>query len=364
MKNKEREFSILFAGGGTAGHLLPALATEVALKKILASTADVRLVARFLATKSGAELKILTEMGAEFLIVPKTDFPRGANFRAFSFLPRLLSAILRTLPVARRSEVIIGFGGYVALPAYIAAFLLRKPLIIHEANAVPGLANRLGRFIATRTFTNFPVRGWNQSMAIGLPIRESIWKLGKLSESERTNQQIQARRELNLKPEKSTLLIFGGSLGAATINSTLELALDEIIARGYQILHATGAGKGSITPRPDYHPVSYIAEMDQAYVAADIVVARSGAGTCAELMATGTPALLIPLNIGNGEQRRNAEQLLSRGNVRLIENNHLTPMNLLSSIDELSKRSIIRDSQESSAAQYLAEAILECGGGQ
>jgi UDP-N-acetylglucosamine--N-acetylmuramyl-(pentapeptide) pyrophosphoryl-undecaprenol N-acetylglucosamine transferase len=362
MRTLEREFSILFAGGGTAGHLLPALATEAALQEILTRRPEMRLVVRFLATKEGAELRILSEKGADFYLVPKTDFPRGINIRALSFLPRLLVAIFRTLPVARRSDVVVGFGGYVALPAYIAAFILRKPLIIHEANAVPGLANRLGRVMATRTLTNFPVHSWRNSTAIGLPIRSSIWKIGKMGEKERASEQIHARKELNLDTSKKTILVFGGSLGAAKINSTLESAVDELIYRGYQILHATGVGKESLAERPGYHPVAYIAKMDQAFLAANIVIARSGAGTCAELLATGTPALLIPLDIGNGEQRKNAEELLAQGNVQLIANEELTSVNMLSAIEDLSKRSIVGNSRESSPAQSLAEVILECGG--
>lgn len=362
MRSSLREFAILFAGGGTAGHLLPALATEAALEQILVAKPHMRLVVRFLATKEGAELKILSEKKAEFYLVPKTDFPRGINMRGLSFLPRLLVAILRTLPVARKSDVVVGFGGYVALPAYIAAFILRKPLIIHEANAVPGLANRLGRMMATRTLTNFPVHNWRNSAAIGLPIRTSIWEIGKMSEQERASKQMNARKELNLDSSKRTILVFGGSLGAAKINNTLESALDEFIHRGYQILHATGAGKESISQRPGYHPVAYIANMDRAYLAANIVIARSGAGTCAELLATGTPALLIPLDIGNGEQRRNAEELLAQGNVQLIANEHLSPANMLSAIEDLSKRSIAGNSRQSSPAQSLAEVILECGG--
>lgn len=364
MSEQEREISVLFAGGGTAGHLLPALAVEAELKRLLAANPGLHLATLFLATTQGAERKILEEQGASYHIVPKTDFPRGLGIRTLTFIPRLLLAIIRTIPLARKVDVVIGFGGYVALPAYIAAFMVRKPLIVHEANAVPGLANRLGRFLATITLTNFAIPEWADSRAIGLPIREEIWRIGSMNGAERESAQVHARESFHLERKRKTILIFGGSLGAAKLNSTIVQALDELLERGFQVLHGTGPAKNNDShhARAGYHPVAYISEMDLAYLAADIVIARSGAGTCAEIAATGIPALLVPLPIGNGEQSKNAAQLLNRGNVQMIENEKLTPALLISAVDELSQRGMLPHRESHSSAEEIAKIILQFSG--
>jgi UDP-N-acetylglucosamine--N-acetylmuramyl-(pentapeptide) pyrophosphoryl-undecaprenol N-acetylglucosamine transferase len=351
--------TILFAGGGTAGHFLPALATEEALRKVISTKRKSGLVTSYLATKSGAEVAILREKGLSFHFVPKTDLPRKFGFGVITFIPRLLLALAKTLPLVSRADIVVGFGGYVALPAYLSAAILHKPLIVHEANALPGLANKVGRRFAHRALANFPISGWNPVDAIGLPIRETIWRIGALTAQERTREQLSARAKFSLDPKKKTLFIFGGSLGAARLNQVVSESLDQLSARGVQILHGTGVGKAISISRPDYHPFSYIAEMDQAYLAADLLLCRGGAGTCAEIMATGIPAVLVPLGIGNGEQMLNAQQLVQSGNVRVISNNELTPDLLLEAVDALSDSPTRVAQPEFSPAQKLAGIILE-----
>ena len=354
-----KQLSILFAGGGTAGHLLPALATEEALSKKLSNQSSVHLQSTYLATRTGAERKILERSKANFCFVPKTDLPRKFGVGLFTFLPRLIYALLRTLPVARRADVVVGFGGYVALPAYLAAYIARKPLIIHEANALPGLANRFGRHLASRALSNFQIPGWEVRDVIGLPIRDSIWKIGALASSDRKRAQEKARTNFGLASDVKTILIFGGSLGAAKLNDALELSLDRIMERGYQVLHSVGEGKSAPPRKFGYQPLPFISEMDQAYLAADLVISRSGAGTCAEILATGVPAILIPLNIGNGEQMLNAQEVEKIGIARIIANQNLDDLSLLSAIDELMSKSPVAVPARGSAAEALAEIIIE-----
>lgn len=356
--------SILFAGGGTAGHLLPAIATEAALRKSGVGAATYELEVTYLATRAGAERKILEAENARFRIVPKTDLPRKVGIEMVTFPVRLLVALLRTFPLARKVDVIVGFGGYVALPAYLAAFLARKPLIVHEANALPGLANRVGKRFAARALANFPIASWERSDAIGLPIRESIWRIGTLTGEERARLQLLARSKFGLESIRKTILVFGGSLGAAKINGALSAALDHLLANGYQILHSTGVGKDDIAKRAGYHPVAYISEMDQAYLAADLVIARSGAGTCAEVVASGLPAILVPLAIGNGEQLLNAHQVAQsrkNGSIKVIENKDLTGELLYRAVDELIDIPFSGTHAKISAADQLAQIIVECG---
>ena len=356
--------SILFAGGGTAGHLLPAIATEEALRKSAARSSAFELEVTYLSTRTGAERKILEEAHARYRIVPKTDLPRRVSFDLFTFPWRLVVALIRTLPLVRTVDVVIGFGGYVALPAYLAAIVARKPLIIHEANALPGLANRVGRRFAARTLSNFQIAGWEAGDAIGLPIRESIWGIGTLTPVERARAQVNARSKFALESNRKTILVFGGSLGAEKINDAVGAALDGLLAHGYQILHSTGVGKGAIAERAGYHPVAYISEMDQAYLAADLVVARSGAGTCAEILATGVPAILVPLAIGNGEQLLNANEVARRRNngaTRVIENKDLTGESLSRAAKELIDAPLSSNDAVISAADQMAQIIIEYG---
>lgn len=356
--------SILFAGGGTAGHLLPAIATEGSLRKSIASSTPVNLEVTYLSTRTGPERKILHESGARYRIVPKTDLPRKIGIDLFTFPLRLIVALMRALPLVRQVDIVIGFGGYVALPAYLAAFMLRKPLIIHEANALPGLANRVGRRFASRAVANFPIAGWEERDVIGLPIRESIWRIGTLTPEERLEQQQVARSKFGLEKTRKTILVFGGSLGAAKINEALSDCLDRLLANGYQVLHSTGVGKAVIAKRAGYHPVSFISEMEQAYLASDLVIARSGAGTCAEILALGVPAILVPLAIGNGEQHLNANQVAQArgdGSVIVIENKDLDGELLTRSISELIDIPFTSNDVKISAADRLAQMIIEYG---
>ena len=356
-----RPLTVLFAGGGTAGHLLPAMATEEQLHAMLSGSGFDQLNAIYLATKSGAELPLLKKAHATFRLVPKTDFPRKLNGDLLSFLPRLIIAVVKTRKTIKslHVDVVVGFGGYVALPAYCAAKLAKTPLVIHEANALPGLANRVGKWMATQAFSNFSIPEWNDAPAIGLPIRQSIADISKLNVSQREECKSAARAHFGLEPNRKTMLIFGGSLGAAKVNEVIAPALDEIVARGFQILHAVGAGNSLPLRSEGYHPVPYIDQMDQAFLAADLVVARSGAGTCAEIEASALPAVLIPLPIGNGEQLLNAKALAHRGGVQIIKNESLSRDALMSAISTLESEGFTKTSDRESAAAILAMSICQ-----
>jgi UDP-N-acetylglucosamine--N-acetylmuramyl-(pentapeptide) pyrophosphoryl-undecaprenol N-acetylglucosamine transferase len=355
--------TVLFAGGGSAGHLLPAFATEEALRAISLTPPVDELKSVYLATAGGAELPLLREADAEFELVPKTDFPRKINRDLLTFIPRLTVAISRTSKLINRLnvDVVIGFGGYVALPAYCAARLTNTPLLIHEANALAGLGNRFGKRIAARSFSNFPIDNWGAESAIGLPIRKAISSIAKLSPEQRAELKRAARSDFGLDLERKTILIFGGSLGAAKINEVVGQSVDELLGRGFQILHAVGPDNSLPINRPGYQALPFISRMEQAYLAADIVLSRSGAGTCAEIEASGLPALLVPLPIGNGEQLLNAQALSRRGGVRIIENAALSRDNLITAITALTEEGFVSTSHQNSqsAAEVLAKSIFQ-----
>lgn len=191
-------------------------------------------------------------------------------------------------------------------------------MVVHEANRRPGLANRLGARRAAAVLTAFDGSSLPGARRIGMPMREGIAHL------DRSARRDAARSSLGLDPERPTLLVTGGSLGAQRLNEAVSAAADEIIAAGAQILHVTGRGKAdALVDRPGHRVVEYVRAMEDAYAAADLAVTRSGAGTVCELTAVGLPAVLVPLPIGNGEQALNGQEVVSAGGALMIPDEEL-----------------------------------------
>jgi UDP-N-acetylglucosamine--N-acetylmuramyl-(pentapeptide) pyrophosphoryl-undecaprenol N-acetylglucosamine transferase len=230
---------------------------------------------------------------------------------------------------------VVGFGGYVALPAYLAARRAKVPVVVHEQNALPGLANRIGARFAARVAVTAPDTPLPRAEHVGMPLRTAISSL------DRSARRAEARSVFGLDADRPTLLVFGGSQGAATLNRAAVAAADALGAAGVQVLHARGPKNTDVTVpgRPvgsaPYVLVDYLERMDLAYAAADVALCRSGAVTVAELSAVGLPAAFVPLPIGNGEQRRNAQPVIDAGGGLLVEDadldatwiqSHLVPL--------------------------------------
>jgi UDP-N-acetylglucosamine--N-acetylmuramyl-(pentapeptide) pyrophosphoryl-undecaprenol N-acetylglucosamine transferase len=217
------------------------------------------------------------------------------------------------------ADVVVGFGGYVALPAYLAARRAGVPIVVHEQNALPGLANRIGARLAARVAVTVPGTPLHRGEHVGMPLRTAISSL------DRAARRAEARAEFGLDADRPTLLVFGGSQGAQTLNRAAVAAADALTAAGIQVLHARGPKNTHVTvpERPagsaPYVVVDYLERMDLAYAAADLALCRAGAVTVAELSAVGLPAAFVPLPIGNGEQRRNALPVVEAGGGLLVE---------------------------------------------
>lgn len=307
----------VLAGGGTAGHIEPALATADALRRD-----DPRTEITMLGTERGLEVRLVPERGYRLALIPPVPLPRRPTTELFGLPGRVRAAVAEAAAILqeRQADVVVGFGGYVALPAYLAARRLRVPIVVHEANAKPGLANRLAarftEFVAVAT----PSIKLPHAHHVGIPLRRSISTL------DRAAARGAARASFGLDEDQPTLLVFGGSQGARRINAAVTGALDSITEPGTQVLHAVGAANADLVQsRPGYHPVPYIDRMDLAYAAADLAVCRAGAITCAELAAVGLPAVYVPLPHGNGEQRFNAEPTVAAGGGLLVADEALTP---------------------------------------
>jgi UDP-N-acetylglucosamine--N-acetylmuramyl-(pentapeptide) pyrophosphoryl-undecaprenol N-acetylglucosamine transferase len=310
--------SVLLAGGGTAGHVSPLLALADCLRR-----RDPDVVVTALGTAAGLEARLVPERGYPMLEVPKVPFPR----RPSGDLLRLPANLRRAVRAAEDAidstgaEVVVGFGGYVSTPAYLAARRRGTPVVVHEQNARPGLANRLGARFAAGVGVTFPGTRLPHATLTGMPLRREIATL------DRAALRAEARDRFGLT-DAPTVLVTGGSLGAQKLNESFAAAAAALSAAGVQVLHVAGTGKGfvpdGVTGAP-YVVLEYCDRMDLAYAAADLVVARSGANTVCELTAVGLPAVYVPLPVGNGEQRLNAAAVIEAGGGLLVDDADVTP---------------------------------------
>jgi UDP-N-acetylglucosamine--N-acetylmuramyl-(pentapeptide) pyrophosphoryl-undecaprenol N-acetylglucosamine transferase len=311
---------VLLAGGGTAGHTSPLLATADALRR-----RDPHIVITALGTSRGLETRVIPEAGYPLELVPPVPLPRRPNADLLRTPGRLRGAMKAALEVVDRLEpdVVVGFGGYVSVPAYLAARKRGLPLVVHEGNALPGIANKLGARFTTHVATSFPETDLPHAHYIGLPIRRMISTLDRVA------LRAQARESFGLDPDLPTLLVTGGSQGARRLNESVAAAAPAFAAAGVQVLHVLGPqGKATaqVTPGgPPYVTVGFVSRMDLAYAAADAVLCRAGSNTVTEVSGVGLPAIYVPLPIGNGEQAHNARPVVDAGGGLLVADAALTP---------------------------------------
>ncbi|MFT4200892.1 undecaprenyldiphospho-muramoylpentapeptide beta-N-acetylglucosaminyltransferase [Gordonia sp. (in: high G+C Gram-positive bacteria)] len=321
----DRPLSVVVAGGGTAGHIEPALAVADAVRALHPSA---RITA--LGTEKGLETSIVPERGYDLRLIPPAPLPRTVGADLARTPARLTSAVAATRKVLADvdADVVVGFGGYVALPAYFAARgrmrpRSRIPLVIHEANASAGIANKVGARWADRVMAAVDDCGLPGAEVVGIPVR------GSLAALDRGALRAKARHYFGLDETAPTLLVFGGSQGAVRLNDAVVGASGALGRAGIGVLHAYGP-KNTIAPEhpegaPPYVGVGYLKRMDLAYAAADLVICRSGAMTVAEVSATGLPAVYVPLPHGNGEQALNARPVVDAGGGLLVTDDEMTP---------------------------------------
>ncbi|MEB3071036.1 undecaprenyldiphospho-muramoylpentapeptide beta-N-acetylglucosaminyltransferase [[Mycobacterium] vasticus] len=281
-----------------------------------------------LGTARGLETRLVPARGYDLELITPVPLPRKINADLFRLPLRVVRAVRQTRALLRavQADVVIGFGGYVALPAYLAARGVgrRVPVVIHEANARAGLANRVGVRGAQRVLSAVGDCGLADPEVVGVPVRAAITSL------DRAALRAQARAEFGFADDARVLLVFGGSQGARSINQAVSGAAKQLAAAGVSVLHAHGPKNTLELPEPaagdpPYVAVPYLDRMDLAYAAADLAICRSGAMTVAEVSAVGLPAVYVPLPIGNGEQRLNALPVVDAGGGLLVDDAALTP---------------------------------------
>lgn len=355
---------VVLAGGGTAGHISPMLAVAAAVDR-LAPQAQQSMIG----TAEGLETRLVPAAGYELDLIPKVPLPR----RPTRDLLRLPGRFKRAVDAAaeiltqRQADVVLGVGGYVCTPVYRAAARLNIPVVLHEANVRPGLANRLGARSAAFVGTAFDGSPLKRARWVGMPMAQHI------SQLDRAAERAQARESLSLDAERTTLVVTGGSSGALSVNRAVASALDDLLDTGAQVLHLTGRDKvvrdaeGEPVQREHYHQREYLDGMHLAYAAADLLVARAGAATVCEVAAVGLPAVFVPLPVGNGEQELNAQPLVEAGGALMVKDDHFTlPWMRRNLVPLLSEPELLATMQSRSAAsgitdadEAMAQAVLE-----
>ncbi|HEY3530113.1 MAG TPA: undecaprenyldiphospho-muramoylpentapeptide beta-N-acetylglucosaminyltransferase [Nocardioides sp.] len=308
---------VLLAGGGSAGHTSPLLATADALQRL---SPEVEITC--LGTRERIEAQIIPAAGYPLEFVPSVPLPRRPNADLARLPGRLRAARRAALDVIDRirPDVVCGFGGFVSVPAYLAARKRHVPLVVHEGNTVPGIANKLGARLTEHVATSFPDTRLPHATYVGLPIRRMIATL------DRAARRDEALAAYGLRPDQPVLLVTGGSQGAASINRAVLGAASSFASAGVQVLHVTGRAHETQAPETGvpYVVLGYVERMDLAYSAADAVLCRSGSNTVTEVSGVGLPAVFVPLPIGNGEQALNARAVIEAGGGLLVEDASLT----------------------------------------
>ena len=334
--------TILFAGGGTAGHVFPAVAVARALTEL---APDVEPV--FVGTEDRLEDRLVPAAGFRIHHVAALPLPRRLSPSLLKVPGGLRAAAKRCRQIIAEEQAVaaVTFGGYVSFPVSRAAHTVDLPLVIHEQNSVPGLANRFAGRWASRIAVTFPGSADRFSqpdkvVVTGNPVRDEMLAL------DLDARRADARADFGLDPDTPTLLVFGGSQGARSLNRAIVKAHGLWSAPDQlQVLHAAG---GSLygdaataweraraqTDGPRVRCVDFIEDMGAAYAAADIVVCRAGATSIAELTALGRPSVLVPYpHATRDHQMHNARALAQVGGAQVIEDAELTGRRLVDAVE-------------------------------
>jgi UDP-N-acetylglucosamine--N-acetylmuramyl-(pentapeptide) pyrophosphoryl-undecaprenol N-acetylglucosamine transferase len=326
---------VLFAGGGTGGHLYPAVAIAGELRKLVP---DVGI--SFAGTTAGIEATEVPRLGYCLHLIPVRGLKRGRTLADFianiSVVSDFVSALGRAAALIAREapDVIVGTGGFVSAPLLLAAQLMRKKTLIQEQNAFPGVTTKLLAALASEVHLSF------EEARRFIPGNKRLFVSGNPARSFVLPQPAVARAHFSLCEERPTLLVFGGSRGARSINNAVLQGLDAITASA-NLVWQTGALdferiKSQVKPSPSVWVAPYIEDMGTAYAAADLVLCRAGASSIAELTNLGKPSVLVPYPYATGDhQRHNARALVTSGAAMLVEDDRLGQQVSIQAILEL-----------------------------
>jgi UDP-N-acetylglucosamine--N-acetylmuramyl-(pentapeptide) pyrophosphoryl-undecaprenol N-acetylglucosamine transferase len=362
--------TVLVASGGTGGHLYPAIALA---DELVRRRASMRIAFVGAGRRAGRDAAV--EHGFEWHTVPGRGMPRGGALGLVPFAWDLLRGVLASRKLVRRlrPDVAIGFGNYASVAPLYAAYRRRVPIVIHEANAVPGRANRLLARYANAVAVHFAEAGealkdraTGRIETVGMPVRAAILE---------PPDPHAARRAYGLDEGTFTLLVVGGSQGAARLNEVVCEALAQLerLELPVQVIHLCGRGHDEPVRRAyETHRVAHAvhafeADMARAYAAADCALCRAGAATLAELAATSTPSLLVPYPFATeGHQAKNADAVARAGAARVVPQQELGAAVLVEYVrqmqDAQTREAMSRHAHRIAhpdAAQRLADLVEE-----
>jgi UDP-N-acetylglucosamine--N-acetylmuramyl-(pentapeptide) pyrophosphoryl-undecaprenol N-acetylglucosamine transferase len=316
--------SVVLAGGGTGGHIYPLLAFADALRRHFP---EARITT--LGSPQGMENELIPAAGYDLRVIPAFQLPRAVNLNLIRTPDRMYKSAHAAGKILDevKADVVVGFGGYVSVPAYLAAWRREVPIVIHEVNVPPGVANRMGMKFTKNVAVGFPqqpkmVESLKDARVVGVPLRTAIARM------DRWALRPQARQHFGLRPDLPVLFVSGGSSGARTINLAVAGAAKKLTHAGIQVLHVQGGRNDPFEVPGDlpvpYVVVPYLSDMQLGYAAADLMLCRGGAITVAETTAIGMPAIYVPYPYSNQEQKRNALPVVEAGGGLLVDNAELT----------------------------------------
>ena len=354
---------IVFACGGTGGHIYPALAVADELKKL---RTDMDIM--FIAGSKGMERSIIERAGYVMEPLPVIGLPRTASLRLIPFAWRLgVSVVKARKSLARfRPSVVVATGGYVSAPPVIAARMMGIPIVMQEQNSYPGIVTRRFARYADLVFLGFDeasgrISSKPEMVTTGNPVRNVIG----------TVDRAEAAEAFGLDPAKRTLLVFGGSQGSRAINRVVSAALPKLNESGIQVIWQSGRleyDKYSHLDGNDVRVLAYIEHMSLAYGAADLAVTRAGAMTIAELAACGLPTVFIPLpTAAANHQEHNARSLMNRGAALMLPEEGLTAGRLAGEVGGIlndapqlaTMAQAMKATSRTDAATVIANRLLE-----
>jgi len=361
----------LIAGGGTAGHTLPGIAIGRALVERGHPASSIH----FVGSTRGSEVRLVPEAGFTLTALPGRGIQRKLTIDNVGAVVGLVRAFGRALGLIhrRRPSVVVALGGYASVACALAAVLYRIPIVVAEQNAVPGAANRVVARFARAAAVSFPGTDLPRAVVTGNPVRPEILAV------DRARDRASARRALGLPDDRVVVLAFGGSLGARRINRAVTGLVERWAARmDVAVRHVVGerdwedpTARGEEAAGADgilYRPVRYEDDMPTALAAADVVVARAGATTVAELAVLGLPSILVPLPIATADhQTANARGLVDLGAARLVPDGELDGDRLQAELEPLVGDGATRDAMGAAAhglgrpdaAERVADLVVE-----
>jgi len=324
---------VLMVGGGTGGHVYPAIAiAEAVQERIL----DSKIL--FVGSEEGIEVRIIPRERFSLVTIKSRGMLRKVSFKAISAPFMAIAGFFQSLNIIRsfRPDIIVATGGFVSLPVVVAGFFLRVPIVLHEANVVPGLTTRICKWFASRIIISFESSRkyfrFRKVFCIGVPVRKEIIRSVKGI----------AIQNLGLRQEQKIVLVLGGSQGAMSINKVVVDSLPELETLNIAMLHVCGERDHSWIIEatkdryPFYHLFAYMFNIWDGLAAADVAVSRAGAMAISEILARGLPSILVPFPYSSeGHQDHNADVLVKGGAAILIKDRDLNRETLVNGIKQL-----------------------------